>query len=115
MTNQDIANIFYRIAEILEIQGENPFKIRAYIEAAQTVESYTRELSEIKDTEKLKELPGIGEKIALKIKEIIETGKLEMYEKLKKSEFASLIALLDVPGMGPKHVRLVYDKLGIKT
>ncbi|MFH0930492.1 MAG: helix-hairpin-helix domain-containing protein, partial [Candidatus Zixiibacteriota bacterium] len=47
--------------------------------------------------------------------EIIETGKLEMYEKLKKSEFASLIALLDVPGMGPKHVRLVYDKLGIKT
>ena len=115
MNNQDIANIFYRIAEILEIQGENPFKIRAYIKAAQTVESYTRELSEIKDTEELKELPGIGEKITLKIKEIIETGKLEMYEKLKKSEFASLIALLDVPGMGPKHVRLVYDKLGVKT
>ncbi len=115
MNNQDIANIFYRIAEILEIQGENPFKIRAYIKAAQTVESYTRELSEIKDTEELKELPGIGEKIALKIKEMIETGKLEMYEKLKKSEFASLIALLDVPGMGPKHVRLVYDKLGVKT
>lgn len=115
MTNQDIANIFYRIAEILEIQGENPFKIRAYIKAAQTVESYTRELSEIKDTEELKELPGIGEKIALKIKEMIETGKLEMYEKLKKSEFAPLIALLDVPGMGPKHVRLVYDKLGVKT
>ena len=115
MTNQDIANIFYRIAEILEIQGENPFKIRAYIKAAQTVESYTKELSEIKDTEELKELPGIGEKIALKIKEIVETGRLEMYEKLKKSEFASLIALLDVPGMGPKHVRLVYDKFGIKT
>jgi len=115
MNNQDIANIFYRIAEILEIQGENPFKIRAYIKAAQTVESYTKELSEIKDTEELKELPGIGEKIALKIKEIVETGRLEMYEKLKKSEFASLIALLDVPGMGPKHVRLVYDKFGIKT
>lgn len=115
MNNQDIANIFYRIAEILEIQGENPFKIRAYIRAAQTVESYTKELSEIKDTEELKELPGIGEKIALKIKEIVETGRLEMYEKLKKSEFAPLIALLDVPGMGPKHVRLVYDKLGVKT
>ena len=115
MTNQDIANIFYHIAEILEIQGENPFKIRAYIKAAQTVESYTKELSEVKDTEELKELPGIGEKIALKIKELVETGKLEMYEKLKKSEFAPLIALLDVPGMGPKHVRLVYDKLGVKT
>jgi DNA polymerase (family 10) len=115
MNNQDIANIFFHIAEILEIQGENPFKIRAYIRAAQTVESYTRELSEVENTEKLKELPGIGEKIALKIKEIIETGKLEMYEKLKKSEFAPLIALLEVPGMGPKHVRLVYDKLGVKT
>ena len=115
MTNQDIARIFYKIAEILEIQGENPFKIRAYIKAAQTVESYTKELSEIKDTEELKDLPGIGEKIALKIKELVETGKLEMYEKLKKSEFAPLVELLEVPGMGPKHVRLVYDKLGIKT
>lgn len=115
MTNQDIAKIFYNIAEILEIQGENPFKIRAYIKAAQTVESYTKELSEIKDTEELKDLPGIGEKIALKIKELVETGKLEMYEKLKKSEFAPLVELLEVPGMGPKHVRLVYDKLGVKT
>ncbi len=115
MTNQDIARIFYNIAEILEIQGENPFKIRAYIKAAQTVESYTKELSEIKDTEELKNLPGIGEKIALKIKELVETNKLEMYEKLKKSEFAPLVELLEVPGMGPKHVRLVYDKLGIKT
>jgi len=115
MTNQDIANIFYHIAEILEIQGENPFKIRAYIKAAQTVESYTKELSEIKDVEQLKELPGIGEKIALKIKEMVETGKLEMYEKLKKSEIAPLIELLQVPGLGPKHVKLIYDKLGIKT
>jgi DNA polymerase (family X) len=115
MTNQDIANIFYHIAEILEIQGENPFKIRAYIKAAQTVESYTKELSEIKDVEQLKELPGIGEKIALKIKELVETGKLEMYEKLKKSEIAPLIELLQVPGLGPKHVKLIYDKLGIKT
>ncbi|MDH4223196.1 MAG: DNA polymerase/3'-5' exonuclease PolX [candidate division Zixibacteria bacterium] len=115
MNNQDIARIFYSIAEILEIQGENPFKIRAYIKAAQTVESYTKELSEIKDTEELKDLPGIGEKIALKIKELLETGKLEMYEKLKKSEFAPLVELLEVPGMGPKHVRLVYDELGIKT
>jgi len=115
MTNQDIANIFYHIAEILEIQGENPFKIRAYIKAAQTIESYTKELSEIKDIEELKHLPGIGEKIALKIKELLETGKLEMYEKLKKSEFAPLVELLEVPGMGPKHVKLIYDKLGIKT
>jgi DNA polymerase (family 10) len=115
MNNQDIARIFYNIAEILEIQGENPFKIRAYIKAAQTVESYTKELSEIKETEELKSLPGIGEKIVLKIKDLLETGKLEMYEKLKKSEFAPLVELLEVPGMGPKHVRLVYDKLGIKT
>ncbi|OGC83790.1 MAG: DNA polymerase III [candidate division Zixibacteria bacterium RBG_16_43_9] len=115
MTNQDIAKIFYNIAEILEIQGENPFKIRAYIKAAQTVESYTKELSEAQDIEQLKELPGIGEKIALKIKELVETGKLEMYERFKKSEVAPLIELLQVPGLGPKHVKLIYDKLGIKT
>jgi DNA polymerase (family 10) len=115
MTNQDIAKIFYYISEILELQGENPFKIRAYIKAAQTLESYTKEVSEIKDPEELKELPGIGEKIALKIKELLETGKLEMYEKLKKSEVAPLIELMQVPGLGPKHVKLIYDKLGVKT
>jgi DNA polymerase (family 10) len=115
MTHQDIAKIFYYISEILELQGENPFKIRAYIKAAQTLESYTKEVSEIKDPEELKELPGIGEKIALKIKELLETGKLEMYEKLKKSEVAPLIELMQVPGLGPKHVKLIYDKLGVKT
>jgi len=115
MTNQDIAKIFYHISEILELQGENPFKIRAYIKAAQTLESYTKEVSEIKDPEELKQLPGIGEKIALKIKELVETGKLEMYEKLKKSEVAPLIELMQVQGLGPKHVKLIYDKLGVKT
>ena len=115
MTNQDIAKIFYHISEILELQGENPFKIRAYIKAAQTLESYTKEVSEIKDPEELKQLPGIGEKIALKIKELVETGKLEMYERLKKSEVAPLIDLMQVPGLGPKHVKLIYDRLGVKT
>jgi DNA polymerase (family 10) len=115
MTNNQIAQIFYNIAEILDIQGENPFRIRAYIRAGQTIENLTDQISDMPDIDKLKELPGIGDAILEKIKEVLKTGRLEFYEKLKKSEYAPLIELLKVPGMGPKHVKLVYDQLNIKT
>jgi len=115
MTNQEIATILVHISQILDIQGENPFKIRAYIKAAQTVENLTYQLSSLEDKDKIKGLPGIGEGIAKKIKELLETGKLKYYEDLKKSEYAPLTEFLKIPGMGPKHAKLVYDKLGIKT
>jgi DNA polymerase (family X) len=115
MTNQQIAQIFYNIAEILDIQGENPFRIRAYIKAGETIENLTQQISDMQNLDQLKELAGIGDAILEKIKEILKTGKLQFYEKLKKSEYAPLIELLKVPGMGPKHVKLVYDQLKIKT
>ena len=115
MTNQEIAQILVHISQILDIQGENPFKIRAYIKASQTIENLTYQLSSLEDKDKIKELPGIGEGIAKKIKELLETGKLKYYEDLKKSEYAPLTEFLKIPGMGPKHAKLVYDQLGVKT
>ncbi len=115
MTNHEIAQILVHISDILDIQGENPFKIRAYIKAAETVEGLTYQLSSLEDKSGMRELPGIGEAIAKKIKELLETGKLKYYEDLKKSEYAPLVEFLRIPGMGPKHAKLVYDQLGIST
>jgi DNA polymerase (family 10) len=115
MTNQEISDILVHISEILDIQGENPFKIRAYIRASQTLEGLTYELSSLEDKNKIKELPGIGEGIAKKIKELLEKGKLKYYEDLKKSEYVPLTEFLRISGMGPKHAKLVHDELGIKT
>jgi len=115
MTNQEIATILVHISEILDIQGENPFKIRAYIKASQTIENLTYQLSSLEDKGKIKGLPGIGEGIAKKLKELLETGTLKYYEDLKKSEYAPLTEFLKIPGVGPKHAKLVYDELGIKT
>ena len=115
MTNQEIADILVHISEILDIQGENPFKIRAYIKAAQTTEGLTYQLSSLEDKSKIEGLPGIGEGIAKKIRELLETGNLKYYEDLRKSEYAPLTEFLKIPGMGPKHAKLVHDQLGIKT
>ena len=115
MTNQEIARILIHISEILSIQGENPFKIRAYVRAAQTVEGLTDELNALEDPKEISKLPGIGAGIAKKLTELLEQGKSEYYEKLKRSEYAPLTEFLKIPGMGPKHSKLVYDELGIKT
>jgi DNA polymerase (family 10) len=115
MTNQEIAGILNQISQILEIQGENPFKIRAYTRASQTIENLTYELSSLEEKDKIAKLPGIGAGIAKKVTELLETGKLAFYEDLKKSEYAPLTEFLKIPGMGPKHAKLVYDKLGINT
>ncbi len=115
MTNQEIADILNHIAQILEVQGENPFKIRAYIRASQTIAGLTQPLVSLDERGEMSRLPGIGEGISKKIAELLQTGKLQYYEDLKKSEFASLTGLLDIPGMGPKHARLVYDQLGVNS
>ncbi|MFZ7126586.1 MAG: DNA polymerase/3'-5' exonuclease PolX [Desulfobacterales bacterium] len=115
MTNREIADIMVHIARILEIQGENPFKIRAYRKAADTIGGLDFELSTVKDRDRIQDLPGIGEAIASKIAELIETGRLGFYESLLESDEAELVAFLEIPGMGPKHTRLVFEQLGIKT
>jgi DNA polymerase (family 10) len=113
--NAEIAEMFSRLAELLEIQGANPFRIRAYRKAAQTIEglphSVTSMLAEGAD---LSELPGIGEDLAAKIQEIVETGHLALLEQVSSQLPGQLAELAKIPGLGPKRVKMLYDTLGIQ-
>jgi DNA polymerase (family 10) len=115
MKNLEVAEIFRKIADILEIKGENPFRIRAYQKAAQNIEDLTSDLEDLARKDRLTELPGVGEDLALKIKEILKTGTLKQYEKLKKEIPQGLIEMLEIPGLGPKTVKLLFKELKIKN
>jgi DNA polymerase (family X) len=114
--NADIAAVFDEIADLLEIEGANPFRIRAYRNAALTLRDLPREVAAMIDRgEDLTELPGIGEDLAAKIKEIVETGTAAMLEEHRKTVPATLTELLRIPGIGPKRVKALYHDLGIRT
>ncbi|MFH1519142.1 MAG: DNA polymerase/3'-5' exonuclease PolX [Candidatus Omnitrophota bacterium] len=115
MRSQEIAGIFREIAVILELKGDNPFRIRAYSRAAEAVEKLGDELEDKVNQEQLTTVPGIGSDLAAKIKEIVSTGSLKFYQKLKQDIPAGVIELLQIPGLGPKTVRLIYEKKGIDS
>ena len=114
MKNLLVAKILNDIADILEMQNVE-FKPRAYRKAARTVESLSKPIEEVYEERKLKELSGVGESIAAKIGEIIETGKSQYLEDLKRQMPADIEALTSIEGMGPKSVKRLYAKLKIKT
>ena len=113
MKNQGIARIFNDIADLLEIKGENPFRIRAYRRAAQNIEALTKDVAETTKDELLN-IPGIGQDLAGKIEVYVKTGRLRFYEDLKKEVPESLSVLLSVPSLGPKTARLLFEKLNVK-
>ncbi len=115
MKNQMVADVLYQIADLLDLKGEIFFKTRAYRIAAQTIEVLDKEIEDVVKQNRLKEIPGIGDAIAKKIRELVETGKLEYLEKLKKEIPEGLLKMLDILGLGPKKVAAIYNKLGIKT
>lgn len=115
ISNAQIAKVFYRIAELLDIKGENPFKVRAYEKAALVVESLSEPIEKVYREGRLTDIPGIGKSIAEKIGELIETGKLTYLEELEQSIPAGVVELLKVPEVGPKTAWLVYNELGIKS
>ena len=115
MKNQLVANILYQIADLLDLKGEIFFKTRAYRMAAQTIEVLEEDIEVLTNEDRLQEIPGVGEGLAKKIKEIVETGKLEYFEHLKKEIPEGLINLLNIPGLGPKKVAAIYKNLGITT
>lgn len=115
MNNKRIADIFRDTADILEIQGENPFRIRAYRKAADIVENLGEDVSAIAAKEKLTELPGIGDDLASKIKEFLETGKISFYEKLLRKINPVILEMLNIPGIGPKTAKVLYDNLKITS
>jgi len=113
MRNQEVARIFNDIADILEIKGDNPFRIRAYRRAAQNIDGLTKDVSEI-SVEELQKIPGIGADLAGKIQEYVKTGGLRFYDDLKKEVPSGIADLLSVPSLGPKTAKLLFDKLHIK-
>lgn len=113
MKNALVADIFRAIAEFLEIKGDNPFRIRAYARAADNIEGLKEDIAEYVRQERLTQIPGIGEDLAAKIKEIIETGKCKHYEELKKIIPEGVIKLLEIPSVGPKTAKLFYDRLKV--
>lgn len=114
LTNREVISLLEKIATLLEIKGENRFKIIAYKRAAENISSLGMELDQLRE-EELRDIPGIGDAIAAKIKEFLETGKLEYYEKLTEEIPGSLLSLAELPEMGPKRVRSVWTDLEITT
>jgi DNA polymerase (family 10) len=113
MKNTEIAGIFNNIADLLEIRGENPFRIRAYRKAAFNITGLGRDVSALSAAELL-EIPGVGHDLAAKIEEYLKTGKVDAYEKLKLDTPETLIDLLAIPGLGPKTVSLMYREHNIR-
>ncbi|MDA8174351.1 MAG: DNA polymerase/3'-5' exonuclease PolX [Nitrospiraceae bacterium] len=113
MKNAEIAKIFYDMADILEINDENPFRVRAYRRAALNIEGHPKDAA-LLPVEELRKIPGIGADLAGKIREITETGTCADYEKLKKKYPAGLTEILAIPGLGPKTAKFLNDKFKVK-
>ena len=115
MKNKELADLFGRMADILEFKGENPFKISAYRRASRILGDLTQDIEEIAESGKLRSVPGIGEGMAEKIGEYLKTGKVSKYEEVKKGVSDELIAIMDIPGMGPKTLSMLHKEKGIRN
>jgi DNA polymerase (family 10) len=115
-SNLDIAAAFEEIADLLEIEGENPFRVRAYRNAARTLRGMRDQAADLLARgDDLSRLPGIGTDLAAKIRDLVETGSTPLLDRLHKQFPPSLVEMLRLPGLGPKRVGALYHKLGIKT
>lgn len=115
MTNQEIAGVFRSIAELLMLQGAEPFRVRTYERAADTVAGLTEELADIAARGALQSLAGIGASLAAKIEELLATGVSELHQRLLAEVPPGLVEMLDIPDVGPKTVRRFYEELGVET
>ena len=115
MDKDKVAEILVEIGTLLELKGENPFKTRAYGNAARTIEALNEPLGTLVAEKRLGEIKGIGEALEQKITELVETGKLKYYEELKASIPAGMIDMLEISGLGPKKIQALNQKLGIDS
>ncbi|WP_026476160.1 DNA polymerase/3'-5' exonuclease PolX [Alkaliphilus transvaalensis] len=115
MDKYDISKIFEEIGMMMELKGENPFKIRAYYNGARTVELLEEDLKVLVEENRLNTVKGIGRALEEKIIELVKTGKLEFYEKLKAETPEGLMEMMRIPGVGPKKIRELYQKLEITS
>jgi DNA polymerase (family 10) len=113
--NAEISELFTRVADFLEIEGANPFRVRAYRNAARTIDTLARSLTDLlAEGADPAELPGIGKDLSGKILEIVQTGRLSKLEALEERLPAGLHEVLRIPGLGPRKVKLLYEGLGIR-
>lgn len=117
MQNSAIADLFEQLADLLELEGANAFRVRAYRNAARTIESLAEELADLvaDDPAQLQELPGIGKDLAGKIADVVQTGQLEQLEELKQKIPADVVSMLRIPGLGPKKVAVLFQELHLGT
>jgi DNA polymerase (family 10) len=115
MDKDHVAEVLVNIATLLELKGENPFKTRAYENAARTIETLSEPLDKVVAEERLGDIKGIGDALQQKITELVTTGRLQYYEDLKASIPPGLVAMLDIPGLGPKKIKTLNDELGLET
>ena len=115
MDKKDIIDLLERIGTMMEIKGENPFKIRAYFAGARTLQTMEDDLSEVIAEGRLGDIPGIGKALTEKIETLHTTGKLEFYDKLVASVPSGLMDLLEVPGLGGKKIKALHEQLGVDS
>src|SRR6267143_3842158 len=115
MTKEQIASVLERIAMLLELKGGNPFKIRAYTNAARAIETFGGNVANFQDEEAVAKIPGIGKSIALKIRELAETGSLKYLEELSAAFPGGIMELFSLPGLGAKKIKALFDQLGISS
>lgn len=114
--NSDVAELFSQVADLLEIEGANPFRVRAYRDAARTIATLSENVADMVEKGKdLTELPGIGEDLAGKIQEIVRTGELGQLAEIEQRTPPELAEMMKVPGLGPKRVRALYEQLGVTS
>lgn len=115
MTKNEIADVLNEIGVLLELKGENPFKVRAYHTGARALETLEEDLKALVAEGRLETVPGIGEALAKKITELQTSGRLEFYEKLKASVAPGLVELLDIPGLGARKIRVLHERLDVNS
>ncbi len=113
--SKSVGEVLQEIALLLELKGENPFKVKAYSNAARSIEILEEDLGRVIREGRLKEIKGIGDALAHQITELVNTGKLQVYEDLKSSVPPGHLDMLKIPGLGPKKIKALYDALDIKT
>jgi DNA polymerase (family 10) len=113
--NKRVSTVLEEVALFMELKGENPFKIKAYSHAARTIEFLEEDLGGTLREGRLKEIKGIGEALAQHITELVTTGRLQLHEDLKNSIPPGHLEMIKIPGLGPKKIKALHDRLNIKT
>lgn len=115
ITKKDVAKVLNEIGTMMELKGENPFKARAYYNGARTVETLTEDIKSLVESGEISNVKGIGEALSQKITELVTTGELEYYRELKAEIPEGLFQILEIPGVGPKKAKKMWDELDITT